>query len=92
MEQNLGSRQTDAGAINDGITFQIKVDGDKYDCLILNEALFRLAELGDRHDSPADIYAHFERTIHGTARRLVHAKVRGNPIVLRANHFRLAEV
>jgi hypothetical protein len=92
MEQHLENRQADAGAINDGIAFQIKVDGDKYDCVVLNEALFRLAELSDTIHSPDQVFKAFERTIHGTARRLVHAKVRGNPIMLRANHFRLTSV
>jgi hypothetical protein len=90
MEQNLANRQTEPIAVNEGIKFEVKVDGDRYECLILNEALFKLSELRDANAAPDEIFAGFEQTIHGTARRLVHAKVRGNPIVLRANHFRLA--
>jgi hypothetical protein len=92
MEHNLGNRLTQTAKLADGIAFQVKLDGENYDCLILNEALFRLAELREDNADPASTFKGFERTILGTARRLIHAQVRGKPIVLRANHFRLASV
>ena len=94
MEHYLDKRHAEAATTDgtEGVAFQVKVDGDKYDCLVLNEALFKLAELGDGNAAPDQIFRDFERTIVGTARRLVHAKVRSKPVVLRANHFRLASV
>lgn len=92
MEHKLGSARAAAGAIPDGIAFEVKVEGEKHECFILNEALFRLAELGDENADPATTFNTFDRTIQGVARRLVYAGVPDRPIVLRANHFRLTSV
>jgi hypothetical protein len=92
MDQNIGSARQNAGPIPDGIAFEVRVEGEKHECLVLHEALFKLAELGDENADPADTFRAFERTICGVARRLVHAGVPGNPVILRANHFRLASL
>lgn len=69
----------------DGILFTVVVDSVGRDCVITREALKALSQLEsiDEVDGgPLRIFQAYEAKISGVARRLVGARVPGNPLVM----------
>lgn len=74
----------------EGVVFTVRVDSLNRECLITEDALYKLSELKaidvtDAHTM--EIFHAFEDTINGVARRLVAARVPGTPLVMRPTTF-----
>ena len=74
----------------EGVTFMVCVDTVERQCVVTHAALHKLSELKSIDDNDADmleIFHAFEATISGVARRLVGARVAGNPLVMQPATF-----
>lgn len=72
---------------DNGITFSVRVDSVKRDCVISTAALSKLSQLKDGISDPMDTFRAFEATINGVARRMVAANVPGTPLQLGPDSF-----
>jgi Protein of unknown function (DUF1488) len=81
---------TEARMTSEGIGFTVRVDFVDRECFISNEALAKLS--GQMINDPMETFRAMEATITGVARRLVHARVGGAPLVLGPNTFNNADV
>jgi hypothetical protein len=70
-----------------GITFTVQVDYIKRECFISNEALQKLADRKGFDGTPEAAFRAMEPAITGVARRMVHARVGGTPLLLNADTF-----
>ena len=70
-----------------GISFTVQVDYVKRDCFISNEALQKLAERKGFDGTPEATFRAMEPAITGVARRMVHARVGGTPLLLNPETF-----
>ena len=70
-----------------GISFTVQVDYIKRECFISNEALQKLAERKGFDGTPEAAFRAMEPAITGVARRMVHARVAGTPLLLNPDTF-----
>jgi hypothetical protein len=70
-----------------GISFTVQVDYIKRECFISNEALQKLADRKGFDGTPEAAFRAMEPAITGVARRMVHARVGGTPLMLNPDTF-----
>lgn len=70
-----------------GVAFTVRVEFEPHDCVISLEALARLSALRSTAASPLQTFAAYEARINGVARRMVAARVQGNPLLIGPNSF-----
>lgn len=70
-----------------GISFTVQVDYIKRECFISNEALQKLADRKGIDVTPEAAFRAMEPAITGVARRMVHARVGGTPLLLNPESF-----
>lgn len=74
----------------EGVTFTVHVESVGRKCIVTLDALRKLSELKTIDDADADmmqLFHAYEATISGVARRLVAARVPGNPLVINPATF-----
>ncbi len=73
----------------EGVVFTVTtLDFERRRCLISKEALAGLAPHQAGQFGPLEIFQAFEARICGVARRMVAARVQGNPLLLESRSFR----
>jgi hypothetical protein len=70
-----------------GVAFHVRVDCVDRECIVSTEALAMLSKLKKINSDPLEVFRAFEATINGVARRLVHARVPGTPLILSPKSF-----
>ena len=74
----------------EGVTFTVHVESVGRNCIVTVDALRKLSELKSADDGDVDmmeLFHAYEATISGVARRLVAARVQGNPLVINPATF-----
>lgn len=69
----------------EGILFTVVVDSVCRDCMVSNDGLHALSDLRSIDDADVDmldLFHAYEARINGVARRLVVARVAGNPLIM----------
>jgi hypothetical protein len=83
----MASSPIPATVSNAGISFTVQVDYIKRECFISNEALQKLADRKGFDGTPEAAFRAMEPAITGVARRMVHARVGGTPLLLNPETF-----